>query len=155
MKFAQEIWLLPHSEPVIVGELDQNPVLVAIVDDVQISRLIIELEIVDAQFLGVLNINGSLHLSGVAQSRPMTGAVRSLFIRELWVALFLSQNHAQVMVFLFSMLPMLAGFHLLGGLGHLADADRGRHEDGETQDRERQHVNASYSVAGHDQWPPI
>jgi hypothetical protein len=64
----------------------------------------------------------------------MTGAVRSFLIRELRVTLFFSQNHVQVVVFLFSMLPMLPGFHFLGKLGHLADADWDRDEDGETQD---------------------
>src|SRR5258707_858128 len=87
MNFAQKIWLLPDFEPVIVRELDQNPILVAVVDDVQISRLIIELEIVDTQLFGMLNINGGLHLSAIAQSRPMTGAERSLFIREFRVVL--------------------------------------------------------------------
>jgi hypothetical protein len=111
--------------------------------------LIIELEIVDAQFFGMLNINGGLHLSGVAQFRPMTGAVRSFLIGELRVALFFSQNQVQVVVFLFSMLPM-PGFHLLGELCHLPDADWGRNEEGKTQDRERQHANASCSVGGHD-----
>jgi hypothetical protein len=37
----------------------------------------------------------------------------------------------------------------------LADAGWGRDADGETQHRERHHANASCSVAGHDQWPPI
>jgi hypothetical protein len=49
MNFAQKIGLLPHCEPVIVRELDENPILVAVVDDVQISRLIIDLEIVYPQ----------------------------------------------------------------------------------------------------------
>jgi hypothetical protein len=132
VKFAQEIWLLSNSEPVIVGELDQNSILVAIVDDVQIGGLIVDLEIVDGQFFGVLNINGGLHLSGVAQFCPMAWAEGSLIICELRVALFLTQNHVQVVMFLFSMLPMLPGFHLLGGLCHLADADCGPYEDGET-----------------------
>ena len=138
VKFGEEIWLLSDREPIIVGELDQNSILVAIVDDVQISRLIIELEIVNPQFFGVLNIYRSLHLPGVAQFRPMTRAVRSLFIRELGVAFFLSQNHVQVVVFLFSVLPvlpMLPGFDFLWGLGHLAHADRHPHEDREAQDR--------------------
>jgi hypothetical protein len=52
----------------------------------------------------------------------------------------------QVVVFLFSMLSVLPGFHLLGRLGQLADDDRGRDEGEEKQRRERQHV-----VAGHDQ----
>jgi hypothetical protein len=131
MKFAQEIWLLPDREPVIVGELDQNPILVAIVDEVQISGLVIELEIVDTQPFGVLNINWSLHLSGVAQFRPMAGTEGSLIIGELRVALFLSHGHVQVVVVLLPMLPM---FHSLGKLGHLADADWDCDEDGETQD---------------------
>jgi len=59
MNFAQKVWLLPDFEPVIVRELDQNPILVAVVDDVQISRLIIELEIVYTQLFGMLNINGA------------------------------------------------------------------------------------------------
>src|SRR5260370_41376060 len=135
MKFAQEIRFLPHGEPVIVGELDENSVLVAIIDDVQISRLIIELEIVNVQFFGMLNINGGLHLSSGAQPRPMTGAVRSFLIRELRVALFLSQNDVQVVVFLFSMLSVLPGFHLLGELCHLANADWFRDEECKTQDK--------------------
>jgi len=72
----------------------------------------------------------------------MTGAAWSFLIGELRVALFLSQKYVQVVVFLFSMLPMLPGFHLLGRLCHLADADWGRDEDGKTQDRERQDANA-------------
>src|SRR5882762_1702979 len=93
MKFTQEIWLLSDSKPVIVGELDQNSILVAI---------------------------------------------------------FLSQNQMQVVVFLFSMLAMLPGFRLLGGLCHLADPNWGRDKDGETQDKERQPTSASYSVEGHE-----
>jgi hypothetical protein len=61
----------------------------------------------------------------------------------------------QVVVFLFSMLPVLPGFHLLGGLRHLADAGWGRDEDGEAQHREHQHANANCSVAKHDLLPPI
>src|SRR5258708_10135325 len=125
MNFAQKIWLLPDFEPVIVRELDQNPILVAVVDDVQISRLIIELEIVDTQLFGMLNINGGLHLSAIAQSRPMTGAERSLFIRELRLALFPSHVHVQLMVLLFFMfsvcfmLPLLPGLHFPGAFAHL------------------------------------
>jgi hypothetical protein len=126
MNFAQKIGLLPHCEPVVVRELDQNPILVAVVDDVQISGLIIELEIVDTQFFGMLNINGGLHLSAIAQSHPMTGAERPLFIGELRLALFSSQGQVQVMVlvwFMFSvafMLPLLPGLHFLGRFGDLA-----------------------------------
>jgi hypothetical protein len=152
MKFAQEIWLLPDCKPVIVGELHQNPVLVAVVDEVQISRLVIELEIVDAQSFGVPNINWGLHLSVVAQFRPMAWTEGSRIICELRVTLFLSHGHVQVVVVLLSMLPM---FNFLGKLGHLADAGWGRDEDGETQGRERQHANASYPITGHEQWPPI
>jgi len=79
----------------------------------------------------------------------MTGAVRSFLIRELRVALFLSQNHVQVVVFLFSMF-MLPGYYLLGELCHLTDADWSRDEEGKTQHRERQHTNASCSVGEHD-----
>src|SRR5260370_32038883 len=131
MNFAEKIWLLPDYEPVIVRELDQNPILVAVVDDVQISRLIIELEIVDTQLFGMLNINGGLHLSAIAQSRPMTGAERSLFIRELRLALFPSQAHVQVMVlvcFMFSvcfMLHLLPGFHFPVGFSDLAGTASG------------------------------
>jgi hypothetical protein len=80
----------------------------------------------------MLNINGGLHLSAIAQSRPMTGAERSLFIRELRLALFSSQGQVQVMVLLcvvFSvsfMLPLLPGFHFLGGFGDLAGIRSGR-----------------------------
>src|SRR4030088_1567171 len=55
---------------------------------------------------------------------------------------------------MFSMLPMSPGFHFLGKLGHLADADWGDDDDGQAQEREHQHANASYSLAGHDQWAP-
>jgi len=41
----------------------------------------------------------------------------------------------QWVVFLFSMLAMLPGFRLLGGLCHLADPNWGRDKDGETQDK--------------------
>jgi len=80
----------------------------------------------------------------------MIGTVRSFLIRELRVAFFLSQNYVQVVVFLFSMLPMLPGFHLLGGLRHLADGAWGRKEDRKTRDGEHQYANAIYSLAGHD-----
>src|SRR5713226_1799633 len=106
MNFAEKIWLLPHCEPVIVRELDENPILVAVVDDVQISGLIIELEIVDTQFFGMLNINGGLHLSAIAQSLPVTGAEGPLFIRELRLALFSSQGQVQVMVLVRVMLSV-------------------------------------------------
>src|SRR5207302_8508082 len=113
-------------------ELDQNLILVAVVDDVQISRLIIELKTVDAQLFGMLNINGGLHLSAIAQSRPMTGAERPLLIGELRLALFSSQGHVQVMVLLrvvFSvsfMLPLWPAFNFLGGFGDLAGTGSGR-----------------------------
>src|SRR5437879_6161813 len=91
----------------------------------------------DAQSFGVLNINRGLHLSGVAQFRPMAGAEGSLIIRELRVALFLSRGHVQMVVFMF---PMLPGFHLLGGLGRLAGTGRGRMgEASETRPQNHQH----------------
>jgi hypothetical protein len=69
MKLGEKVWLLPDGEPVVVRELQKDSVLVAVVEDVQIRRLILDPQIVDAQFFGVLNINRGLHLSGVAQSR--------------------------------------------------------------------------------------
>jgi len=62
----------------------------------------------------------------------MTGAEGSLFIRELRLALFSSQGQVQVMVLVwvvFSvcfMLPLLPGFHFLGGFGDLAGTGSGR-----------------------------
>src|ERR1700674_5706888 len=135
MNFTQEIWPLPNGEPVVVGKFDQDPVLVAVIDDVEVSRLIIELKTSDGQFFSVLYIDGGLHLSGVAELRPMAWTRGTFFICIGRRALFLSQGQVQVVMFLLSMLRMLPGFHLLEGLSHLADAGRGGMDETQPQNQ--------------------
>ena len=115
MEFTQEVRPLPDGKPVVIGKLEQYAVLVAVVDDVEIRRLVIELEVGNRQFLGVFYVNRSLHLTCRAELRPMAWARRTSGIGIGWSTRFLTENQVQVMVF-HGMVLVLTGLDLLGGL---------------------------------------
>ena len=120
MNFTQEIWPFPNGEPVIVGKFHHDAVLVAIVDDVQVRRLVVEIQILDGQLVSVLDIDGGLHLACGAQLWPMAWTHGAFFIRIGRRALFLTQHQVQMMVFALTVFVLvLTGLSLLGRLRHL------------------------------------
>jgi len=118
MELTEEIRPLPHIKPVVIGKLEQYAVLVAVIDDVQIGRLVMEVEVGNGKFVGMLDVNGSLHLTCAAELRPMTWARRTFLVGVGRPTCFLTENEVQVVVFPRHVL-MLTGLDLLGGLSDL------------------------------------
>src|SRR6266550_2445655 len=89
MKFVQSVAFRADLEPVIVGKLDLNPIVVAIIKNGQCNRLITEVEPPQSRSFRLIDIDGRLHVSYTAGTLPMVRSVRPWFIRKMWLALLI------------------------------------------------------------------
>src|SRR5215470_16626838 len=81
--FAQSIRLPADPEPLVWREPELELVVVAVIHHVEFGRLVVEPEPrkqPQRNFLGLCDVDGRLHVTGVADTRPVTGAAWSLLV---------------------------------------------------------------------------
>src|SRR5581483_9150821 len=117
MQLREVIGLLSDLQPIVIGKLHENPVLVAVVDDVEVDRLVPYGEAVDLQFVRRCDVDRRLHRPAGTEPTPAAGTERAVLIRVLCRARLLAERQMQMVMFPVYMLP-LDSFQLLDGLTH-------------------------------------
>src|SRR5271157_4356169 len=78
MNFDEVVIFPADFQPEVVRELDQDPITIAVVQDVEVSGLIVEFEkVADGQWFRIHKVNWALHFARLANSGPIVGSLRS------------------------------------------------------------------------------
>jgi hypothetical protein len=146
MKFAQEVRFLSYFEPIVVRKSNQQSISIAIVNHVQIDRLVQVAKIIDGQLFGVLDIDRSLHPACTAQASPMARILGAGIVGILRVARLFSHGDVHVV----SAVGMLVCLGMLLRLRYLPgpDAHRGR-QNAEAHYKRDSQANAAEASISH------
>src|SRR5215471_7956030 len=130
MKLGQEIRLRADFQPEIIRKKDFDLVMIAIIEDLQINRLVVKVDWGQAQFFRMRYIDGGLYVSGITCSLPMAGIVRARCVREMRIALLRCVRDLRVV----RAGMVLARLSFVLGLGDLTRSRRSHlYEDQEAQ----------------------
>src|SRR5215470_3249352 len=133
---GKKIGLLADLQPIVIRKKKLDLVVVAVVENGQVSRLVIETDCRNGQSLGMGNIDGRLHLSRIAKASPMAGILGTGRVGELRLALLARRVGYVHVMRAPTVLVLLPGLHfvLLSGLTSLASGSDGlkrkRHAQG-------------------------